>query len=62
MSIPLNNVCDGIHTVTSPGIYVLPIVMPSGGVLRWVPDGTAGCRRSVSLITASRNLAPLRLS
>lgn len=62
LSIPLNNVCTGTHTMTSPGMYVLPIVMPSGGDLRWVPDGTAGCRRSVSLITASSNLTPLRLS
>lgn len=62
VSIPLNNVCKGTHKKTSPGMYVLPIVMPSGGDFRWVPDGTAGCRRSVSLITASSNLAPLRPS
>lgn len=48
--------------MTPPGIYLSPTINPSGGVTRWVPDGTAGCKRSVSFTTASINLTLVRLS
>lgn len=45
-----------------PGMCLSPTRIPSGGVIRWVPEGTGGWTRSVSFMTASSSEILVRFS
>ena len=60
--LPRKTVWNGTWMSVWHGMYVSPTVIPSAGVRRWTPDGTAGWRRRDSWMMASSKSSSARES